>query len=179
MVLCFFGRRSLHLAVLVSGFALGWLLADTLDASPLTASLVALAAALGCWAVVTFVFRSALFFVGALTGGVIGLKLYGLLEPGEKNVLLAIIVVLALACLGGLATQRFRTQMLAVMCALGGAALTMSGTARIAPSVLDFLHTPQTTAQTVLAGVVWLALTVAGWTVQRNQSRKPESANQT
>ncbi|NUT51080.1 MAG: DUF4203 domain-containing protein [Saccharothrix sp.] len=171
LVLCFFGVRSVHVAVLASGFALGWLLAETFDAEPWTAAIIALAAAVGSWAVVTFVFRTALFFVGAITGGVVGIKLYGLLETGDKSVVLAIVFVLAVSFLAGLATQRFHRPVFAVLCALGGAGLVLSGVARLAPGAFGFLKTPGSGFQAVLAGLIWLAIAAAGWIAQRRHAR--------
>jgi len=41
LLLCFVGLRSIHLAVLASGFALGWLVAEGLGASLAVAAIVA------------------------------------------------------------------------------------------------------------------------------------------
>lgn len=66
VILCFAGVASLNLAVLVSAFAVVWLLADVFGASTGTALLVAAAGAVAVWVLVRVVFRTALFFVGAL-----------------------------------------------------------------------------------------------------------------
>ncbi|OLT05144.1 hypothetical protein BJF90_19550 [Pseudonocardia sp. CNS-004] len=171
LVLCFLGVRSLHLAVVTSGFALGWLLAEPLGASVLTAFLIAVAAAIAAWVLAVFVFRTALFFVGAICGGVIGAKLFGLLEQGSGNVVLAVLFVLASAFVVGIAVQRFRHGMLSLACALGGAGLALSGLARTFPEVLGFLRYPQLPWQSVVATAGWLALAWAGWVVQRRVVR--------
>ena len=167
LVLCFLGVRSVHLAVLASGFALGWLVTEPFDASLGVSLVVALAAAAVAWVLATFVFRAALFFVGAIAGGVIGAKLFGLLQGGSGNIVLVVIFVLAVGFVSGLATQRFHTGVLAGICALGGAGLVLSGVALAFPDSLGFLRTPDTTGQAALAGVLWLALALAGWAVQR------------
>ena len=171
LVLCFFGVRSVHLAVLASGFALGWLLAQAFGATPLTAFVVAVAVALVGWLLVTFVFRAGLFFVGALAGAVVGAMLFRLLQPDQRSVVLAVLFVVAMGILTGLATQRFGETMLAAACALGGAALALSGSARAFPQALGFLHEPQSAGQTAIAGAAWIVLAAAGWSAQQRRVR--------
>ena len=167
LLLCFVGVKSLHLAVLASGFALGWLVTEPFNASIGVAFVVALAAAVACWVVATFVFRAALFFVGLIAGAVVGAKLFGLLGGNDHSVVLAVIFVVAVAFISGIATQRFHTSVLTVICALGGAGLALSGVARLFPDALGFLRTPLTAGQTTLAAVAWIALSIAGWLTQR------------
>jgi len=128
---------------------------------------VALAVAVAAWVLATFVFRAALFFVGLITGGVIGAKLFGLLQGNDHNILLGMIFVVAVAFISGIATQRFHKTVLTAMCALGGAGLALSGMARAFPDTLGFLRTPTSTAQTILATVAWLVVAILGWLVQR------------
>ncbi|GEL21093.1 hypothetical protein PSU4_00470 [Pseudonocardia sulfidoxydans NBRC 16205] len=167
LLLCFAGARSLNLAVLASGFAVGWLLTEPFDATVLTALVVAAAAAVGAWALAHLVFRVALFFVGGLAGAVIGAKVFGLLQPDGGSVLLAVLFVAATAFIGGLVTQRFRQTALAVVCALGGAGLVLSGLARAFPDALGFLRTPVSAWQSAIAAVAWIGLAVVGWLTQR------------
>ena len=140
LVLCFSGRRSLQVAVL----ACGWLVAEGLGAQLLTTAVVAVVAALASWAVTRVVFGAAVFFVGALAGGVVGAKLFGLLQQGEGSRVLALLFVVAMAIVVGVATQRFRTVMLTAVCALGGAGLALSGLAWAFPRYLGFLRVPPT-----------------------------------
>jgi hypothetical protein len=170
-VLCFLGVRSLHLAVATSGFAIGWLLSETLGASVLTAFLIAAAAAIAAWVLAVVVFRSALFFVGAICGGVIGAKLFGLIEKGSGNIVLAVLFVAASAFVVGLAVQRFRHAMLSPACAFGGAGLALSGLATTFPEVLGFLRYPQLPWHTIVTAAGWLALAWAGWAVQQRTVR--------
>ena len=167
LLLCFAGRLSIHLAVLASGFALGWLLAEALGGSPGVAAVVAACAAVVGWVLVVFVFRAALFFIGVIAGGVIGAKLFGLLEGDDGNVVLAIIFVLAVAVLTGLAVQRFREAAVIWACAFGGAGLALSGVARIWPDTLSFLREPHSAAQAVISAAAWLVLGAVGWSVQQ------------
>lgn len=176
LVLCFFGVRSLHLAVLASGFALGWLLAEPFGAGFGASLIIAGAAALAGWLLATFVFRVALFFVGAIAGAVFGAKLFGLLQQGEGSVVLAVLFVLAFAFLAGLATQRFRTLALVVVCAAGGAGLALSGVARAFPGTLGFLRTPDVAWEAIVDAVAWVALAAAGWVVQRRSPRRERVA---
>lgn len=176
LLLCFAGARSLNLSLLASGFAVGWLLTEPFDATFLTALVVALAAAAGAWALAHVVFRVAMFAVGGLAGAVAGAKLFGLLQPGGGSVVLAILFVAATAFLGGLATQRFRRPALAVACALGGAGLALSGLAHTFPDALGFLRTPETGWQSAVAGLLWVAVAVGGWLVQRRTAATAEAA---
>jgi hypothetical protein len=171
LVLCFYGRRSLQVAVLASGFALGWLLAEGLDADVLTTAAVAVVTGLAGWAVTRVVAGAAVFFVGALAGGVVGAKLFGLLQQGEGSVVLALLFVAAVAVVTGVATQRFRGVMLAAACALGGAGLALSGAARTVPEYLGFLRVPPTPGLAAVAALLWLALASTGWGAQRRKGR--------
>jgi len=85
LALCFFGVGSLHLAVLGSGFALGWLISGVFDASTTTTVLVGIGCAIAAWILVSLVFRFGAFFVGAVAGGVIGAKIFSLFVTGLKK----------------------------------------------------------------------------------------------
>jgi hypothetical protein len=175
LVLCFAGLWSLHLAVLASGFALGWLLAEALGGSLAVTAIVALCAAVVAWVLATLVFRTALFVVGAVTGGVIGAKLFGMLQD-DGSALIAVVFVVSVAFVTGVATQRFKDGVLAWACALAGAGLVMSGLARIWPDALEFLRTPDTAAETVIATAAWIVLAVVGWSVQRRMKESRTEA---
>ena len=167
LLLCFAGRLSIHLALLASGFALGWLMAETLGASPGVAAIVALCAAVVVWILATLVFRAALFVIGTVAGGVIGSRIFELLEGDQGSVLLAILFAAAVGVLTGLAVQRFREAAVIWACAFGGAGLALSGVARAWPDTLSFLLTPHSTAGAVIGTAAWVLLGVAGWSVQR------------
>jgi hypothetical protein len=171
LLLCFAGVTSLNLAVLASGFAVGWLITEPFNTSILTALFVALAAAVLAWVLAHLVFRVALFFVGGLAGAVFGAKLFGLLEPTGGNAVLAVLFIAAAAFIGGFLTQRFHQPALAAACALGGAALALSGVARAFPDSLGFLRNPNSTWEAIVAAVVWAALATAGWVVERRLVR--------
>jgi hypothetical protein len=64
-------------------------------------------AAMVGWVLARMVFRAALFVVGGLAAGVIGAKLSRLLHGDDGNVLLAVVFVVAVAALTGLAVQRY------------------------------------------------------------------------
>jgi hypothetical protein len=176
LLLCFAGLRSIHLAVLASGFALGWLVAEGLGASLAVTAIVALCAAVVGWVLATLVFRAALFVVGGIAGGVIGAKLFGLLEGDDGNALLAVIFVVAVAVLTGLAAQQFHETAAVWACAFGGAGLALSGVARIWPQALGFLRTPHTAVEGVVSAAVWVALGALGWSVQRRLVRQHGNA---
>jgi hypothetical protein len=162
LVLCFLGVGSLHLAVLGSGFALGWLLAELFDAGVTTTVLIGLGSAVVAWVVVTLIFRFGAFFVGAVAGGVIGARIFGLVATGNAKVLLAIVSVLATAGVCGLLTARYRGRFLMWVCALGGAGMVMAGLSRIAPDGLGFLRHPDTPLEGVLSVAAWLVVALLG-----------------
>jgi hypothetical protein len=167
-VLCFAGVRSLNLALFGSGFAVGWLMTEPFDASVLTALMVAVATAVVAVVLARIVFRASLFFVGGIAGAIIGAKLFGLLQPEGGSVVLLVLFVVATSFIGGLATQRFHWTALAIVCAVGGAALILSGLARAFPGVLGFLRDPANEWEAVLTTVAWISMAAVGWSVQRN-----------
>ncbi len=77
----------------------------------------------------------------------------------------------AVAFATGLATRRYRDVVLAVVCALGGAGLTLSGLALTFPGPLGFLRVPPTPGSAAVAAAVWIALAATGWGVQRRTGR--------
>jgi hypothetical protein len=122
------------------------------------------------------VLRAALFFVGAIAGGVVGAKLFGLLRHGEGSIVPAVLFVVAMAFIAGVATQRFRSVVLAAACALGGAGLALSGLARAFPRALGLFRVPSSAAEAVISTAAWLALAVCGWLVQRRVTRERHPA---
>jgi hypothetical protein len=170
LVLCFFGARSLHLAVLTSGFALGWLLADAFNATPLASLAFGLVAGVAAWALARLVFGLALFLIGAVAGGVVGAKLFAFLQQGQASIVLATLFVLAFAFIAGVATRRFRGAVLAIVCAAGGAGLALNGLARTFPQPLGWLRSPASPGAAALAALIWIALAAIGWAVQRRST---------
>jgi hypothetical protein len=174
LVLCFLGARSMNIALLASGFALGWLLADAFNATPLASLVFGVVAALAAWALARLIFGLALFIVGALAGAVVGAKLFAYLQQGQGSVILAILFVAATGFVAGIATRRFRGTVLAAACALGGAGLVLSGLARAFPQVLGFLRTPDTPAMAALGALAWIVLAALGWAVQRRPAQSAD-----
>lgn len=167
VVLCFFGIGSLHLALLASGFGVGWLLADVFNASTGVALLIGLGAAVIAWVAVALVFKVARFVVGLITGSIIGAKIYAILSPGSTSVLLAVVVVVAIAIVFGFLAERFRGRVLLWATAIGGAGLILSSLGIIWPSGLAFLRHPNAGAQQWASTGFWVLLTLAGWIIQR------------
>lgn len=166
LVLCFFGVGSLHLAVVGSGFALGWLIAGLFNANTTTTVLVGLGCAIAAWILVSLVFRLSTFFVGAVAGGVIGARIFALFVTGSNKVLLTVIWVAVFAGLSGLLAMRYRGRFLMWATALGGAGLALAGLGQISPDHLEFLRHPDTALEGVLSFGAWFALAVLGRTTQ-------------
>ena len=167
VVLCFFGAGSIHVAVLASGFGLGWLLADLFHSDVWTSLLIALGSAVIGWILVTLVFKFASFFVGMITGALIGARLYSILTPGEASIVLAAVVVVAVAIVFGFLADRYRKRVLLWATAIGGAGLVVSSLGLIWPDALGFLRDPQAGVPTVTSTLIWVALAAGGWITQR------------
>jgi hypothetical protein len=170
-VLCFAGAASVHLAVLLSGFGLAWLLADVFNLSLGTTVIFALVAALIFWVLASLVFRLALFFVGAVVGAVIGARVYSMLES-QGSVVVGLVFVGAVAFVAGWIANRWRLRALLVLTALGGAGLLLNGLGRVFSSADSSLSSPQSGAQSALAAIIWLAVAALGWLSQRKVSAR-------
>ncbi|WP_370185380.1 DUF4203 domain-containing protein [Rhodococcus wratislaviensis] len=165
-LLCFYGIRSLHLAVLAAGFGLGWLIADLFHASLTALLLFALIGAVTAWVVTTLVFKLSAYFIGGLAGAVAGARLADVLQPGDNNWALSAIVVLAVAVAAAFLADKYRARALLWLTSIGGASMILGGLGRTADP-LDFLRDPNAGWQQVFSTLAWIAISVAGWIVQR------------
>ena len=167
LVLCFAGVVSTHLAILLSGFGVSWLVSDALGAATPVSLVIGAAGALVAWAVVTLILRAALFVVGALAGGVVGARLYTLLQGDSRSVVVALVFVLAVAVLCGWLATRWRQTVLLLTTAFAGAGLLLGAVGRV-DEATSWLRRPESVAQTVVAALVWVAVAGAGvWTQSR------------
>ncbi|GCE37280.1 MULTISPECIES: DUF4203 domain-containing protein [Rhodococcus] len=165
-VLCFAGVGSLHVAVLASGFGLGWLLAELLSLSLGTTFLFAAIGAVVVWVATTLIFKFAAFFIGIIAGAVVGAKLSRVLQPEDVNWILSGIVIVALAVACGFVADRYRARALLWLTALGGASMVLTGLG-MAIGSLSFLDQPNEGVQQFFASLVWVAIAAAGWLTQR------------
>ncbi len=172
VLLCFYGIRSVNLALLASGFALGYLVADAVGATGWTAVLVGLGAAVLAWVLLSLVFRFATFVVGLATGAVIGAKFWSALHNPQTSVLLGVVLVAAVAFLSAFLAEKYAKRMLLWLTALGGASIILSGLGILWPSVFGALRHPDDGVEQTIMLVAWLVLAGLGWTVQRNLFRK-------
>ncbi|TLF77372.1 TMEM198/TM7SF3 family protein [Nocardia cyriacigeorgica] len=167
VLLCFYGIRSVHLGILAIGFGLGWMIADLFNASFWWLLLVALIGAISSWVVTSLIFRFAAYFIGGLTGAMIGTKLAMVLQPGDKNWALSMIVALAVCVAGAFLAQKFRARALLWLTSIGGASMILSGVARMSDS-LEFLRSPDAGWQQITSTLAWIGLSVLGWITQRH-----------
>ncbi|GAA4472372.1 hypothetical protein GCM10023094_04470 [Rhodococcus olei] len=165
-LLCFYGIRSLHLAVLAVGFGLGWLIADLFNPSVSALFLFALIGAVTAWVVTTLVFKFSTFFIGGLAGAMVGARAADVLQPGENNWALSGIVIVAFAVAAAFLADKFRARALLWLTSIGGASMILDGLGRTTDA-LGFLHNPTSAWQQVVATAAWIALSVAGWMTQR------------
>lgn len=167
VLLCFYGIRSVHLGILAIGFGLGWMIADLFDATFWWLMLIGLIGAVSSWVVTSLVFRFASYFIGGLTGAMIGTKLATVLQPGDKNWALSMIVALAVCVAGAFLADKFRARALLWLTSIGGASMVLSGLGRMNDS-LAFLRNPEPGWQQFTATIAWIALAVLGWITQRH-----------
>lgn len=165
-LLCFWGIRSLHLAVLAAGFGLGWLIADLFDASLTTLLLFGLIGAVVSWVVTSLIFRFSTYFVGGLTGAMAGAKIADVLQSGDNNWAMSAIVIVAVAVAAAFLADRYRARALLWLTSIGGASIMLSGLGAM-NGALDFLRHPQAGWEQVTSTLAWIALAAAGWVVQR------------
>ncbi len=172
VLLCFYGIRSVNLALLAAGFALGYLIAEAFGADAWTQLWVGLGAAALVWMIVSLVFRFATFVVGLATGAVIGAKLWSALSDAGTSALLGIVLVVTCAYTAALLAEKYARRALLWFTALGGASVILSGAALLWPDGLGFLAHPDDGWQQTVMLVVWLAVAGSGWYVQRQLFRE-------
>ncbi|MBT0993241.1 DUF4203 domain-containing protein [Cellulomonas sp. DKR-3] len=171
-LLCFYGIRSVNLALIAAGFAIGFFLADAFDADAWTTLWIALGTALVVWMIVSLIFRFATFVVGLATGAVIGAKVWASLNDSETSILLGIFVIATTAFASGMLAEKYTRRALLWLTALGGASIILSGAALLWPEAFDFLAHPDEGWQQTVMMVVWLAIGGTGWYVQRQLFRE-------
>jgi hypothetical protein len=172
ILLCFFGVRSVNLALLAAGFALGFFVAETFETDGWTSLWIALGTALVAWMVVSLIFRFATFVVGLVTGAVIGAKVWASLNDSGTSVLLGIFVIATTAFASGMLAEKYSRRALLWLTALGGASIILSGAALLWPEGLGFLAHPDEGWQQTVMLAVWLAIGGTGWYVQRRLFRE-------
>ncbi|MFI6865693.1 DUF4203 domain-containing protein [Nocardia sp. NPDC050406] len=166
-LLCFYGIRSVHLGILAIGFGLGWMIADLFEASFTWLVLIGSIGAVSSWVVTSLVFRFATYFIGGLSGAMIGTKLATVLQPGDKNWALSMIVAAAVCVSGAFLANKFRARALLWLTSIGGASMILSGLGRMDDS-LAFLRHPDPGWQQITATLSWIGLAVLGWITQRH-----------
>lgn len=167
LVLCFGGIASINLALLLSGFGGAYLLAEAFGATDWDAIWIAVGAAIIIWLVAAYVFQHAPFVIGAVTGAVIGAKLWSALGNGGTNVVLAVVLVLAVAASAALLADRYGRRVVLWVTPLGGASIAMTGVAVLWPEQMGALDHPDQGWEQTLMFVVWIALAASGFYVQR------------
>lgn len=167
LLLCFYGIRSLHLGVLAIGFGLGWMMADLFHASLSALLLFGLIGAVSAWIVTTLVFKFSAYFIGGLAGAMAGARAADVLQPGDNDWALSAIVILAVAVAAAFLADKYRARALLWLTSIGGASMILNGLGRTTDA-LEFLRNPQPGWQQIFATAAWIALSAAGWIVQRH-----------
>ncbi|WP_226435598.1 DUF4203 domain-containing protein [Rhodococcus yananensis] len=165
-LLCFYGIRSLHLAVLAAGFGLGWLIADLFNASASVLLLFALVGAVTAWVVTTLIFKFSAYFIGGLTGAMAGARAADILQAGDNDWAVSAIIIVAVAVAAAFIADKYRARALLWLTSIGGASMILNGLGRTADP-LGFLHDPNPGWQQIVSTAAWIALGTAGWLIQR------------
>lgn len=166
LLLCFYGVRSVHLGVLTAGFGVGWLIANLFSSSLWTLLLFGLIGAVAAWVVTSLIFKFSTYLIGGLAGAMVGARLSDVLQTGDKNWALSAIVVLSVAVAAAFIADKFRARALLWLTSIGGASMILNGLS-LTTGMADFLRHPDTAAEQIFSTLVWIALSVAGWIVQR------------
>jgi hypothetical protein len=170
LFLCFLGATSVRIAVLVAGFCGAWLIADELGAGTGSTFVVALAGAGGALVLSILLARFALFAAGFVLGGAVGAKLYEVLDRGDASWLLAVVFVPAVALLAGFLAQRWKKPFLLWATSFAGAAMVLTGIGRIDTGAAAELGRPDEALGGLVLGVLWVALGLAGRSVQARRT---------
>jgi hypothetical protein len=86
---------------------------------------------------------------------------------GDRNVRLAIVVVIATALVFGFLAAKFRERILLWVTAIGGAGLILSALGSTWPDTLGFLRHPSPGGEQAIGTLLWMILAAAGWLTQR------------
>ena len=154
------GGWSIRTVLTLLGFGAGWLLANVFDANLLVTLVIAIVGAAFAWLVVRLAASIVFFVVGALVGVLVGARLFRLLEGGEGNLLLAVILIPAVGiAVGGIAVMA-KERFVAWGTSIGGAALVLSGIGTLVDG-LAWLRHPTESWQALVGTGAWVALSVA------------------
>jgi len=166
LFLCFLGARSVRLAVLVAGFTGAWIVADAVGAGTAATFVVAAAGALGALVLTVVLAKFVFFAAGLVLGGAIGAKLFQVLDQGDSSWLLALVFVPSIALVGGFLAAHFKKPFLLWATSFAGAAMVLTGIGRIDTGPTAQLGHPDQAVGGVVLAVLWIALGLAGRSVQ-------------
>ncbi len=107
------------------------------------------------------------YFIGGLTGAMAGARAADVLQPGDNDWALSAIVILAVAVAAAFLADKYRARALLWLTSIGGASMILNGLGRTTDA-LEFLRSPHPGWQQIFATAAWIALSVAGWIVQRH-----------
>jgi hypothetical protein len=96
----------------------------------------------------------------------VGARTADVLQPGDNNWALSAIVVLAVAVAAAFLADKYRARALLWLTSIGGASMILNGLGRTVDP-LGFLRDPNPGWQQVFSTLAWVAISVAGWIVQR------------
>ncbi|MET0839038.1 MAG: hypothetical protein ABWY19_09680, partial [Marmoricola sp.] len=109
------------------------------------------------------------WILGAVTGVVVGAKLYFVVDQGDSSLVLALVFIPAVALAGAFLAEKMRQRFMRWATAAAGSALTLSGLGLMAPSALGFLRNPNEPAKQTTSFLIWVALGIFMVVVQKRQ----------
>ncbi|EGD53642.1 hypothetical protein SCNU_17657 [Gordonia neofelifaecis NRRL B-59395] len=165
-LLCFYGVRSVHLGVIAAGFGAGWMISSLFNATGLTLFLFGLIGGVSAWVVCSLIFKFAAFFVGGLSGAVAGARIADLVQPGDNSWAASAIIIVAIAVSAAFFADKYRARALLWLTSIGGASMILIGIG-LTFERLRWIDSPDSAITSITSNAVWVALSVAGWIVQR------------
>ena len=162
-MICFFGERLLKIILGIAGFmtgsALGALLAFYIVGPGILLLIIAVLTGIICAIFFIFMFYGALFILGAVLGGLIGLALSGIigLDGGATAVAVGILAIVI-----GITALIFHKSMIRGITAFYGAAMAASGTCLLITSnsdIVEFVKDPASIGDATLQSIIILLMT--------------------
>jgi len=169
LLLCFAGVRTMRLAAAAAGFGLGVVIATVFGAGVLGVLLTGVLMGVAALVVAGALVGAGFFVVGALGGGLIAASWFRTFAMMSTSVALTVLIVLVAALVGGAGAAWAGGTVLVAVTALAGAGLILRGIVTLGPSFIGFLRDPATVFGALVATLVWVALAVLGFVVQRRR----------
>ncbi len=176
LLLGFIGSTFIRIGIVIAGFGIGYFLGEVFHGSTQAVILTACGGAVVAFICAMLIAHFMFFISGVCAGAIAGVKTFVLIDGPAHDWILAVIVVPAIALLGGFLANRWRRPFLRWATAFTGAALVLSGVGRMGSGFLHNLWRPETTIGSITLAACWIVLTVMGHRVQLANRRQKHRA---